>query len=288
MNRFANPVIIDRGLTASVYKVTDTQDNGNVKALKMYLPDASEDYYLNEAAIASQLDHENVVRHYPTLNFQNEQGRFLIMEYCGGGNLRQALFQNRVTAENRLPWLIDLITGLEYLHAKQLIHRDVNPRNILITNNRIKIGGLRLIKKAGVGANTFIGGGSFRYCSPEVARLSTRLEQIAQLNAEEQFQTTAADIWSFGCILYEMYRGEKAVTVRGELTILQRLVSADFQAPILNSGENELDDLFQRMLANEPNDRPAASEIRKVLVNLQAQQAQVLHAAQQPAQQQQE
>ena len=48
----------------------------------MYLPDLNEAYYENEVAIASQLNHENIVTHYHDASFQNEQGKFLIMEYC--------------------------------------------------------------------------------------------------------------------------------------------------------------------------------------------------------------
>ena len=92
-------------------------------------------------------------------------------------------------ASTRKQWLIQLARGLEYLHNKGYIHRDVNPRNILFKGDKLKIGDFRVIQRSEVEGNTKLG--SLRYKSPEVANMFASRERASN----EDYHTPAADIW---------------------------------------------------------------------------------------------
>src|SRR5271165_5396544 len=155
------------------------------------------DRFQREARVGAQLQHENLVRIY---DFGQANGRFfLVMEYIEGktiGALITAQGPMPVPTAARLTWQIAL--GLEHAHRKGLIHRDVNPYNILVTHEGIaKLADLGLAKDITDDEHVTREGatvGTFDYVAPEQARNS----QLADIRS---------DIYSLGCTLYHMITG---------------------------------------------------------------------------------
>ena len=104
--------------------------------------------------------------------------------------------------------------AIDYLHSKKIIHRDIKPSNIFINGPNLVIGGLGQAKN-------FDMIGTFSYNAPETF--------------EDEGYTKKIDIWSFGCVLYEMIKLEKLFNQRGKAEIIIYDVDKD---PILQNDKD--------------------------------------------------
>lgn len=136
--------------------------------------------------------HFNIVKCYDV--FREQRQVCIMMEYCDGGNLRTIL-RKPIKEKYVRYYFRQLTSGLRYLYNKGIMHRDIKPKNILLTNNRryLKIADFGLAKS--VTKNTLCETmcGSPLYMAPEIVS-----------NKRYNDQT---DLWSIGMILYEMLYG---------------------------------------------------------------------------------
>ena len=99
-----------------------------------------------EVEILKSCNHENIVRFID--HFDGERKLHIVMEFCSGGDLAQALKQQRKTGEQFsedvvLKWCWQLANGLHYMRTTGILHRDLKPANIFLTESRLlKIGDL--------------------------------------------------------------------------------------------------------------------------------------------------
>ena len=253
VDRYLLLELIGQGGMGRVYLARDTRLNRLV-ALKILAPERMNnsravERFKRKARVGAQLQHENLVRIY---DFGQANGRFfLVMEYIEGktiGALITAQGPMPVPTAARLTWQI--AHGLEHAHRKGLIHRDVNPYNVLVTHEGIaKLADLGLaIDLAEDDRVTREGAtvGTFDYVAPEQARHSHAAD-------------IRSDIYSLGCTLYHMVAGqvpfpspslpEKLFAHQAlEPTPLNQLapdISADFV------------EVVQRMMRKQPHERYA-------------------------------
>lgn len=149
-------------------------------AVKVVAPRLTEhprfrELFVREARIAASLSHQNLVQ---VFDFGRRGNAFyLAMEFVDGWNLAQTVAQVRVRS---MPvplgvwrhWVVGMLDGLAYLHARNVIHRDVSPSNILLSRaGAVKITDFGIAWAIhGGGANPTERGGKFSYMSPEQAR----------------------------------------------------------------------------------------------------------------------
>ena len=193
---------IGQGGMGQVYLAMDTRLNRQV-ALKLLPPGRLTDAtavsrFRREARLGAQLQHENLVRIYDEGEFEGQC--YLVMEFIDGRSVSQLLAEHGpmpATTAVRLTHQVAL--GLEHARQKGMIHRDVNPANILVTNDGIaKLADLGLAIEVGdlLGVTqdgSFLG--NYDYVSPEQARNS-------------RLADTRSDIYSLGCTLYQMVTGQ--------------------------------------------------------------------------------
>jgi serine/threonine protein kinase len=202
-------VAVGSGGMGVVYKARDTRLNRFI-ALKTISDGRAEDAdvrrrFLREAQAASQLNHPNIITIHEILE---ENGIwFLAMEYVVGSTLELVLAARTLSIADALHYATQIADGLAAAHLAGIIHRDLKPANIMITEDgRVKLldfGLARFMEQAApsdVTATTqTIQGtvmGTAPYMSPEQAQ-GRRLD-------------VRSDIFSFGCVLYEMFSGKCA------------------------------------------------------------------------------
>src|SRR5512139_2472107 len=206
---------LGRGGMGEVYSAEDLNLNRKV-ALK-FLPDAFAGdpermaRFEREAKLLASLNHPNIAAIYGLE--QSEGKRFLVLELVEGETLAQRLSKGPLPVEEALGVCRQIAEGLEAAHEKGVIHRDLKPANVMITEgDKVKILDFGLAKaladetqavdssqsptltEAMTGPGVILG--TAAYMSPE--------------QAKGKAVDRRADIWAFGCILYECLTGRKA------------------------------------------------------------------------------
>lgn len=191
----ARDLILDRDVAVKVLRF-DFQDNQD--AIRRFQ---------REAMAASQLLHHNVVEVYDVDEEEGQQ--YIVMEYVKGNDLKTFIREKSpVSLELAVNIMSQILSAIDIAHRHNIIHRDIKPQNILITeNNEVKITdfGIAVVLSdtSLTQTNTLLG--SVHYLSPEQARGGSA--------------TVKSDIYALGVVLYELitgevpYDGESAVSV---------------------------------------------------------------------------
>lgn len=199
------------GGMADVYRGKDTL-LGRPVAIKILHQNFGSDQdfvarFKREAQAAGKLNHPNVVSMYD-VGF--DQGfHYIIMEYVSGCTLKEYIQHhgNQVTVQEAVKITVAIAEGLEHAHMMGIVHCDVKPHNILITDSgRVKVtdfGIARAINSATTMMYTNSVMGSAHYISPE--------------QASGKSINVSTDIYSLGVVLYELLTGE--VPFRGETPV---------------------------------------------------------------------
>ncbi len=201
VDRYVLLEMIGQGGMGRVYLARDTRLNRRV-ALKILSPERINNpraiaRFQREARVGAQLQHENLVRIY---DFGESNGRYyLVMEYIEGKTIGAMIAEGGpIPAQAAVKLVRQVALGLEHAHRKGLIHRDVNPYNIMVTHDgTAKLADLGLaIDLADDDHVTREGAtvGTFDYVAPEQARHSHAAD-------------IRSDIYSLGCSIYHMLTG---------------------------------------------------------------------------------
>ena len=149
-----------------------------------------------EISLLRNLKHKNIVKYITTQVSEDMKSVNILMEFVPGGSVRQLLNKfEKFHEKTAQKYLYQLLVGLEYLHSKGIIHRDIKSANLLVDNEGI-------VKLSDFGASKYIEDsiemnrslkGSPYWIAPEVA-----------LRTGHSY---SADIWSVGCVVIEMVTG---------------------------------------------------------------------------------
>jgi serine/threonine-protein kinase len=245
---------LGRGGMAIVYLAHEVGQEEPV-ALKVMHRDLSAaldaERFRREMGIAASLRHPSIVPLYESGDAAGVL--YYSMPYIEGGSLHERLErERRLSLEEALGITHDVADALGYAHDHGILHRDVKPSNILLTETRALVTDFGLARALGAAdyrklTDTGIMVGSLHYASPE------------QLLGERELDQRS-DIYGLGCILYEMLTGEPPYAGRVEHQIVTRI----FRAPIPSARRlradvpSAVDETIGRALAKSAADRFAS------------------------------
>ena len=189
--------VLGKGTFGTVYKVENKDDNKYYVIKKISINGASKeelDKIKNEAKILSKFNSEYIVKYYNS--FEGDNSFNIVMEYC---DLDLRKYINMQSNNGKLldkdiiyNFILDICQGLKDIHSQNLIHRDLKPENLFLTRDlKVKIGDFGVSKQlnsVNKFAKTQIG--TLTYMAPEII--------------EGQSYNNKVDIWSLGCIIYEL------------------------------------------------------------------------------------
>lgn len=214
-----------------VLKVLDTRNVANSDMVERFMA---------EGRIVASLNHPNIITIYDI--GIAEDNLYISMEYVQGGDLKQRI-KKGVPPDDVLDYMAQLTSGLQAAHKRNIIHRDIKPANILFRQN-----GTPLITDFGIAKQTSLDSeltstgmflGSPNYVSPE--------------QADGHEIDGRSDIYSLGCVLFEMLTGSKPYSFSSVIDI----VIQHKQAPVPNLPEElaEFQPLIDRMMAKQCSNR---------------------------------
>ena len=243
--------VAGRGGMATVYAAEDLKHRRKV-AIKVLHPELSQavgaERFLREIEIAARLSHPHIL---PLHDSGEADGLlYYVMPFVDGESLRARLQRERqLPIDDAVRLLEEVASALAYAHERGIIHRDIKPENILLTGRHAVVsdfGIARAVQAAGAERVTRTGVvvGTPAYMSPEQASGDDALDH-------------RSDIYSLGCVVYEMLGGEPPFTGATPRVILSRH-SLDPVPPLrtIRPSVNEsLERAVQRALAKVPADR---------------------------------
>ncbi len=257
------------GGMSEVHLARDTRLHRDV-AVKVLRADLARDpsFYLRfrrEAQNAAALNHPAIVAVYDTGEADTPNGPlpYIVMEYVDGDTLRDIVHAEGPMAPRRaLEVIADACQALNFSHQHGIIHRDVKPANIMISKNRaVKVmdfGIARALADTGNSVTqTAAVIGTAQYLSPEQARGET--------------VDARSDVYSLGCVLYEMLTGQPPFIGDTPVAVAYQHVREDPVPPSQKRAgiSPELDAVVLKALTKNPDNRyQSAAEMRADLVRV--------------------
>ena len=253
LNDFEFGKILGKGAFASVVLVTRKADKKiyAMKRINISKMDQSEkESALNEIRILASLSHPNIIGYKEAFFDEMSKTLNIVMEFADDGDIDKKIKdnlkkRNLFSEETIWSWIIQILEGLKYLHENKIMHRDIKCANIfLMKNGLLKLGDLNVSKIAKLGIAQTQTGTPY-YISPEIW--------------EEKPYDYKCDIWSVGCIIYEMctlrppFRGTS-------LSELYKNIKNGYYIPISNYSD-DIKNIISMMLVIDNKKRASAEEL---------------------------
>jgi beta-lactam-binding protein with PASTA domain/tRNA A-37 threonylcarbamoyl transferase component Bud32 len=255
--------VVGRGGMAEVYRARDIRLD-RIVAIKTLRADLARDHtfqarFRREAQSAASLNHPSVVAVYDTGEDMTEGTPvpYIVMEFVDGRTLRDLLRADRRLLPERASELVDgILRALDYSHRGGIVHRDIKPANVMITlAGEVKVMDFGIARAMADSAATMTQTaqviGTAQYLSPEQAR-GERVD-------------ARSDIYSTGCVLYELLTGQPPFTGDSPVAIAYQHVREDPIPPSQIDREipSWADAIVLKAMAKDPADRyQSATEMR--------------------------
>jgi serine/threonine-protein kinase len=246
---------LGRGAMATIYLARDIQLHRDV-AIKVLLPELGfvlgPERFRREIEVVTEMSHPHILPIYDSGDAEGEL--YYVMPYVAGESLRARLHRERqLSFDDALRIAAEVASALDHSHGHGVIHRDIKPENILLENGRALVAdfgiaravnavGRRKLTSSGVSI------GTPTYMSPEQGMADPRIDG-------------RTDIYSLGCVLYEMLAGSPPFTGRTAQALIARhsLDAVPSLSVVRQTIPEEVEEVVTRALAKVPADRFATA-----------------------------
>ena len=254
LSNFEIGKVLGKGSFSSVVLVKRKED-GITYAMKRVkisqLSTKERENALNEIRILASLQHKNIIGYKEAFFDEESKTLNIVMEFADDGDIEGKISHNKkfhMIFEEKTIWLwiIQILEGLKYLHENNIMHRDLKCANLfLMKNGLLKLGDLNVSKIAKMGIAQTQTGTPY-YASPEIWK--------------DQPYDYKSDIWSVGCIIYEICKLRPPFTGTS-LRNLYENISKGVYEPIPSIYSRDMSKFIGMMLVVDPTKRLSATSL---------------------------
>ncbi|RAX48425.1 Stk1 family PASTA domain-containing Ser/Thr kinase [Arthrobacter sp. AQ5-05] len=256
--RYVVKELIGRGGMADVHLGID-QVLGRKVAIKLLRAEMARDpmvqaRFRREAKAVAGLNHPNIVSVFDTgeeeqvVSGSTVELPFIVMEYVRGRTLRDLIKAGEMTSDLAVTYVLGVLEALEHSHSMGIVHRDIKPANIMVTERgNLKVMDFGIARALADSASTMTQTqtvvGTAQYLSPEQAR--------------GEAVDARTDLYSTGCLLYELFTGRPPFTGDSPVSVAYQHVGEHAPAPstLVPALDPIFDDVVLKALAKDREDR---------------------------------
>ncbi|XP_056316847.1 serine/threonine-protein kinase 24-like isoform X2 [Danio aesculapii] len=242
---------LGQGISGRTFLVKNTDGDLFVVKEVNYRDNVPLDTVKNEVSILKKLHHGYIVAYEDSFEDMESGHFYIVMEYCAWGDLHNKMQAQRSIGffeeQQILDWLVQICLALQYIHENNVLHRDVKPQNVFLTEdgyiNLGDFGCATALSRADAYAQSVVG--ADLYVSPEVY---------------QRRYNSKSDIWSLGWLAHDLCM----LDVWADFIDRRRLHAnsmAGITPEISDRYSEDLQKLIKQMLSRNPKDRPSADEI---------------------------
>ncbi|KFQ84384.1 Serine/threonine-protein kinase Nek3, partial [Phoenicopterus ruber ruber] len=220
-----------------------------MKEIRLPMSSSDVENSRKEAVLLAKMKHPNIVAFKES--FEADGHLYIVMEYCDDGDLMQKIKHQRgklFPEDTILHWFVQMCLGVKHIHDKRVLHRDIKSKNVFLTQNgKVKLGDFgsaRLLAHPVSYACTYVG--TPYYVPPEIW--------------ESMPYNNKSDIWSLGCILYELCTLRHPFQANSWKHLILKICKGSYN-PLPSHYSYELHYLIKQMFKRNPQNRPSASTI---------------------------
>jgi tetratricopeptide (TPR) repeat protein/tRNA A-37 threonylcarbamoyl transferase component Bud32 len=260
---------IGSGGMGTVYRAHTLRDKNELAAVKVLREElveneSSRQRFKHEGTIIDKLSHPNIVKVFERGEYKGKL--YIAMEYLRGKTLAQKIKEeNTMTLAECFHIMIQVSGALAFIHGKNVVHRDLNPNNImLIDNNEDET--VRTVKLLDFGVALM----KFQTRLTQAGMLVGTIHYIAPEQITGNLYSSAGDVYSLGITFYEMLVGKSAFPQETITAVVEKILAEAPQEPVRLRADipAELNRLIMRMLSKEPAQRPSTQDVLTVLKNM--------------------
>ncbi|XP_026675406.1 serine/threonine-protein kinase PLK1-like isoform X1 [Ceratina calcarata] len=252
-NAYYKGQLLGKGGFAKVFLMTDVT-NGNEYACKIIRKNRMQKIHMQKIAreimIHKELNHVNVVQlhHY----FEDNLNVYMLMEACPRKqSLMHVLkYRGKVTEPEARYYMKQMVTGVAYIHSQRVVHRDLKPGNMFLSEQMIvKVGDFGLATRLDGQCRRVTICGTPNYIAPEVLY--------------KQAYSYEADVWALGCILYALLVGQPPFDTATLKETYARICSNHYREVDGTMASRNGQDLIRWLLQPNPELRPSLEKVKE-------------------------
>ncbi|KAL6430492.1 hypothetical protein ACFW04_007829 [Cataglyphis niger] len=251
-NAYYKGQFLGKGGFARVYLMTDVS-NGNQYACKIIPKNRMQKIHMQKIAreimIHKELNHVNVVQmhHY----FEDNLNVYMLLEACPRKSLMHVLkYRGKVTEPEARYYMKQMVTGVAYIHSQKVVHRDLKPGNMFLSDRMIvKIGDFGLATRPDGQRRRVTICGTPNYIAPEVLY--------------KQAYSYEADVWALGCILYALLVGQPPFDTATLKETYARICNNHYREVDDSIASRSGQDLIRWLLQSNPELRPSLERVKE-------------------------